>query len=212
MARILIGWAARAAVLSIALAIPVIDAARAVGVPGGPTLRTSDESLVDLYKRLHQAWNGPGHMIPSPEAAAAYLRQEWEELGACTEGEALIDTLVADAPFVRLNLRPYRDAGGSADSLLAAFLRSAAAQTDTVAFARDWEEVGRRCSIGDLPFSRAAFDSLDEAMRPAGYPAVHHSATYRSRHLPAYRVLTVAEALRLVGSLPHRPRNPPGRL
>jgi hypothetical protein len=162
--------------------------------------------LEDVYKALHQAWRGPGHMIPSREMASAYLRQEWEGLEPAREGEALVETLVIGSPFLRLNLRPFRDAGGSADSLLEAFLRSAAAPTDSVSFTRAWQAVGEGCERGEIPFSRATFDSIDALVRQAGYPAIHHSAAYTSRYRPAYRVLARLEANRLVEGLARRPR------
>ncbi len=160
-----------------------------------------DCGLEDVYKALHQAWRGPGHMIPSREMASAYLNREWKGLESTREGETLAETLVIGSPFLRLNLRPFHDAGGSADSLLEAFLRSAAAPTDSASFARAWLAVGKRCESGEIPFSRAAFDSIDALVRPAGYPAIHHSAAYTSRYRPAYRVLTNKEADRLMASL-----------
>jgi hypothetical protein len=163
-----------------------------------------DCGLEEIYKALHQAWRGPGHMAPSREMAGAYLAREWEGLEAAHPGEALVESLVAGAPFQRLNLRPFRDAGGSADSLLEAFLRSAAMPSDSAAFVRDWEAVGGACGRGELPITRAAFDSLDALARPAGYPAIHHSAAYAERYRPAYRVLARSEADRLVERLTRR--------
>lgn len=144
-------------------------------------------------------------MISSREMASAYLRGEWEGLEPARPGEALVETLVIGSPFLRLNLRPFRDAGGSADSLLEAFLRSAEAPTDSASFARAWLAVGMGCGRGEFPFSRATFDSIDALVRPPGYPAIHHSAAYTSRYRPAYRVLTSSEADRLVNGLARRP-------
>jgi hypothetical protein len=161
-----------------------------------------DCGLEDIYKTLHQAWRGPGHMIASREAAAEYLRQEWSSLGPDTLGEAIVDTLAPGSPFVRLNLRPFRAAGGSEAALLDAFIRSAAAPTDSASMVRDWLEVGRECHRGELPYSPASYDTLDSLVRTRGYPAIHHSAGYEARYSPAYRVLTLDEARRLIAGLP----------
>lgn len=160
--------------------------------------------LEDIYKALHQAWRGPGHMIASREAAAEYLHHEWSTLGPDTLGEAIVDTLIQGAPFVRLNLRPFREAGGAEAQLLDAFIRSAVAPTDSVAMVHEWREVGRACREGRLPYTPAAYDTLDGMVRPLGFPAIHHSGTYQDRHHPAYRVLTAEEALRLTAALPGR--------
>ncbi len=110
---------------------------------------------------------------------------------------------MADAPFVRLHLRPYRDRGGSLDSLLDAFLRSAAAPADTVCFRRVWESCLSALRTVDEPhFSTAAVDSFGAFVRARGFPAVHHSAPYVASAHPAYRVLTCPEAFRIARLFP----------
>jgi hypothetical protein len=191
-------WVAGAALVGCVFAGVAAAADRPMWAPwvGRP-----DVGLEDIYKAFHQAWRGPGHMIPSRAVAADYLEREWKTLGSAMEGERLLDTLASGAPFLRLNLRPFRDAGGVPDSLLEAFLHSAGAPVDSAAFAAAWEKVGAACGNGAIPFPRAAFDSIDGPMREAGYPAIHHSAAYAARYRPAYRVLSRGEAERLAKSL-----------
>ncbi len=160
--------------------------------------------IEDIYKLLHQAYLGPGHAIPSREEAAAYLRDEWAGLGEPRAGEPLLEVLVEGAPFVRLHMRPYRALGGTEDSLLAAFLRSATAPVDSVSFARAWSLARVRIDSGELPLSIAAYDSADAELRPLGYPAIHHSPAYQKRFQPAYRVIAAGEAERLTGWLASR--------
>jgi hypothetical protein len=154
--------------------------------------------IEDLYKLLHQAYLGPGHAIPSREAAESYLRREWEGLGATRASEPLIETLAEGAPFVRVHLRPFRDRGGTVDSLLEAFLRSASTQTDSVSFARAWTLARERIARGEIHLSLAGYDSLDALTRPLGYPAIHHSECYTVKTEPAYRVVAAREAERLL--------------
>jgi hypothetical protein len=152
----------------------------------------------DLYKLLHQAYLGPGHAIPSREAAASYLASEWAALGAPLPGEPLVEMLAEGAPFVRLNLRPFRDRGGTADSVLAVFLRSASVKTDSTSFRAAWALARARLMTGEIRLSVAAYDSVDAELRPLGYPAIHHSRTYEEHFKPAYRVIARLEADRLI--------------
>jgi hypothetical protein len=162
----------------------------------------------DLYKLLHQAYLGPGHAIPSREAAESYLRREWEGLGAARANEPLVETLAEGAPFLRVNLRPFRDRGGASDSLLDAFVRSASTPTDPAAFARAWGLARERIAWGEIPLRLADYDSLEARTRPLGYPAIHHSDCYDKRMTPAYRVVARREADRLLRDLPASPHLP----
>jgi hypothetical protein len=155
----------------------------------------------DLYKLIHHAYLGPGHAIPSREAAASYLDREWGEIGAALPGEPLIEVLAEGAPFVRVNLRPFRDQGGRIDSLLDAFVRSGSEKTDSVSFRLAWHLARLRIATGEIPLSVEAYDSLDAEVRPLGYPAIHHSAAYQERFRPAYRVVAAREAQRLQDGL-----------
>lgn len=165
-------------------------------------------TVEDAYKLLHQAYRGPDHAIHSPEAAAAWLREEWVSMGETRLGEALLESLLEVAPFVRVHLRPYRDLAGTPDSMLAAFLRSAEAPDDSLAFLQAWADLRGAIVEGRTPFTVSAYDTLDALAREHGYPAIHHSEAYRRSHAPAYRVLTRPEAKRLLRGLPaqgHRP-------
>ena len=107
----------------------------------------------DLYKLLHQAYLGPGHAIPSREAAASYLEREWAEIGAALPGEPMVEVLAEGAPFLRIHLRPFRDRGGKVDSLLDAFVRSASVKTDSASFHLAWRLARVRIATGEIPLS-----------------------------------------------------------
>ena len=160
----------------------------------------------DVYKWLFQAARGGEHAAPSEEAARTWLRREWATLGAAAPGEPLVVPLRPDGRVVRLNLRPYRAAGGDPEALLAAFLESARSfRPDPALFVEAWREL-----LKSLPaslhgtMSLVAFEELDRASEAGQWPARHHSPGYAEVHAPAYRVLTDEEAGKLVRELGER--------
>ncbi|MGE5344575.1 MAG: hypothetical protein ACM3JH_01365 [Acidithiobacillales bacterium] len=162
--------------------------------------------IEDAYKWLFQAASGGEHAIPNEESARSWLEQEWESLGRTRPGEPLEVPLRPDGALVRLNLRPYRDRGGSPDELLRAFLRSARSfAPEPGLFRASWAALGKALAAHPLgPLNEEEWRRLDAAMRANGYPAVHHSRAYTSARHPAYRVLTKEEARRLLRSLEGR--------
>ncbi len=156
--------------------------------------------LEDVYKWLFQAARGGEHAAPSEEAARKWLAAEWANLGPPLPGEPLVVPLRRDGAVVRLNLRPFKAAGGDFDALLGAFLSSARDFVpDAGLFVAAWRAFGR-----DLPgtgvngWDASAFEELDRISEKAGWPARHHSQGYSEARRPAYRVLTGEEAARLV--------------
>jgi hypothetical protein len=165
--------------------------------------------IQDAYKWIYQATQGGEHAAPSPKQAAAWLEKEWADLGPGSSGDPLVEPL-GESGIVRINLRPFRDAGGAPDALVAAFVRSAAAfKADRRAFEDAWLLLGERLSQGTIGrLTRADWERLDREARASGYPAVHHSAGFTDRRRPAYRVITKEEAERLIASLPRRIERP----
>jgi hypothetical protein len=159
--------------------------------------------MVDAYKWLFQAVHGAEHAVPDEVRARSWLEREWATLTPPQAGEPLLVPLRPDGQVVRLNLRPYRAAGGAPSLLLEAFLRGAArVQPDRAAFVVVWHALGaqvRGAAFGRL--TGATWGELDREMVPQGYPAVHHSAAYRETHQPAYRVLPAAEAEQVMHAL-----------
>ena len=163
----------------------------------------------DAYKWIFQATMGGEHAAPSRDAADRWLRQEWKALGPTAAEERLLERL-GESGIVRLHLRPFRDAGGTPDALLDAFLASAASfSPDRETFVRIWRALGdrlRQAPIGRLTYE--AWVQLDDETRKAGYPAVHHSDGFTKAHRPAYRVLTASLAKDLSSALAN-PISPP---
>ncbi len=156
--------------------------------------------IEDVYKWLFQAARGGEHAVPSEEAARKWLEAEWGRLGPPLPGEPLVVSLRPDGAVVRLNLRPFKAAGGDPETLLRAFLSSARSFVpDPELFVAAWRAFGRGLTGGEANGRNAgAFEELDRSSEKAGWPARHHSLGYAHARAPAYRVLTGAEAERLV--------------
>ena len=144
----------------------------------------------DLYKFLHQAVYGPGHAIPSREAAAVRLEREIENLDAPFEGESMCDALGGEPPLVRVNLRPFVVRGFDSDQLLEAFIASANLARGTtrrmevvLALATSYVQCAGR---GELAPDLKA---LSPELADKGYPAIRHSEAYVEAYRPAYRVV-----------------------
>ncbi len=156
--------------------------------------------IQDAYKWLFQAARGGEHAAPSEEAARRWLEAEWKELGPPLPGEPLVVPLRPDAAVVRLNLRPFKAAGGDPNALLQSFLSSARSfEPDPGLFVAAWRALGRGLAgVGANGWDAAEFEALDHSSEKAGWPARHHSPGYVEARRPAYRVLTGKEAEHLV--------------
>ena len=164
--------------------------------------------IEDAYKWLFHATRGGEHAVANEFAVRKWLENEWAALGPPQPDEPLWTPLTLDGRIGRLNLRPYRAQGGDPEPLLAAFIESAKTfDASPARFRAAWRALGRELKtqpVGHLTWS--AWRRLDREMRARDYPANHHSPEYECAHQPAYRVLTGAEARRLLDARPAPPR------
>jgi hypothetical protein len=179
------------------------DAAEIVRFARERLAATPEATPQDAYKWLFQAIRGAEHAVPSEAAARSWLEREWDGLGPPRPGEPLLVPLRPDGAVVRLNLRPFRAAGGDREALLSAFLASARRFVpDPGLFVAAWREFGKGLPArGGGAMSRAAFEELDRASEAEGWPARHHGRPYAEAHVPAYRVLAGEAAEALVAGL-----------
>jgi len=153
--------------------------------------------IADIYKLLHQAVFGPGHLIASKKAAREWLEHEAGRVSPSAESP-LVENVHPDAQIVRLHLRPYLALGGGLKPLLEAFVRSAEQVSgDAQQMAAWWQVFESLCSKGALCADvceqrEAALFGRVRAQEQ--WPAVHHSPAYYAVYQPAYRVLTATEA------------------
>lgn len=163
--------------------------------------------LTDIYKLLHQAATGAAHAAPlvidraahtSPASAhidaAAVLAALQSELRAMGEGEVepLLDPISPDGKLMRVHLRAYAAAGRRVEALAEAFVATIQQPPS------GHDKLVRFCAcLGDFADSgEIAFDAVPvrayfNKVAGDGYPAVHHSAAYRSAYRPAYRIVNI---------------------
>jgi hypothetical protein len=145
----------------------------------------------DLYKLLHQAALGSGHAVRDEAAARERLAHEIAALGP-GPADPLLDPLSTDGRLARVHLRPYLEAGRDPARLLEAFVRTANSYRGTVdALEHHWQVATRMAAAGLLPFPAEELAAFFEAQAARSHPAVHHSASYREAHAPAYRVVAI---------------------
>lgn len=145
----------------------------------------------DLYKLLYQGVRGPEHVITSSEAFMERLVGEWDDLDLAG-GDPLWESIRPDGSLLRLNLRPFKAAGGNLDELASACLQTGRHSWGTPAgLQMAWDlliTTRRKDSWSGLALDDIeAFTSWLEENR---FPPVHHSERYRSLYRPAYRLVT----------------------
>lgn len=160
----------------------------------------ADIRIEDAYKWTYQATRGGEHAAPSREAARRWLESEWQTMGDEPRGENEWIALCPGGELGRLNLRPFKARGGKIDDILDAFLTSSRLyRGEPKAFTDAWAELGSRLKSGDQGnLTHKEWLRLDGEMRKKDYPAVHHSEQYSKANKPAYRVITLDEAERII--------------
>lgn len=153
----------------------------------------------DAYKWTYQATRGGEHAVPDIESARKWLTNEWSNLSE-KKSEPIWQPLCPDGDIGRLNLRPFKDRNGDKEELLDAFLNSSRDyRSDGANFLAAWNELGKRLKknvAGNL--DHKSWLDLDARMRAKNYPAIHHSDDYNKANAPAYRIITMAEAKKLL--------------
>ena len=152
----------------------------------------------DIYKSFCQDCLGPGHLIPNPDAARAYLMEELQ-----TYREDLDNGLyeipaeryvpVGDAGnYVRVDLSVVLDSLVDADTLLDAFVRSA---NEGKTLTEDewkaiWAAVANviREDFPALPDADSDLAAIDSLMADGHY-ILHHSPIFEQTYHPHYRIV-----------------------
>lgn len=148
--------------------------------------------LDDLYKLVHQAAMGSEHALTNEVHARAFLLQELAAMGRGPD-EPLIDSISGDGSIVRVHLRPFASLGLDPEVLVQAFVRTARechGSPDRVE--AGLQDAAHLAAERRLSFGESDVRLLLSRMRDAGFPAVHHSAAFRSHYRPAYRVVARA--------------------
>jgi hypothetical protein len=151
--------------------------------------------IMDMYKLLHQATFGPGHLIASKKTALEWLEHELNQQRPSLD-EPFIENIHPEGLIMRVHLRPYLAHQGPIKLLLDAFVRSAGqVEGDAKVMADRWQIFETLCQgafARNFPIREVGLFGLVRARER--WPAVHHSPAYNDTYHPAYRVLTRSEA------------------
>lgn len=151
--------------------------------------------LQDLFKYIFQSSFGCEHMISSLDSISAYLIEEYKKIDHSQKAE--IDPLDGDYSRVYLSIISE---GLSPSTLAKIFFLSSKQETDgRHALMSKLSALQEMVANAELPFTLNEFDTLSKEWHDQGYPAIHHSQTFRNKYHPAYRVI----ANRYVDILPH---------
>lgn len=159
--------------------------------------RYPESEVADVYKLLHQATFGSGHMITDKRAAREFLQQECDQIAPSTNA-GLLECIHPAGEIVRMYLRPYLALTTRVNWLLDAFVRSAGqVEGDPAVMAERWSQFESLCETDTTEGKRFGLREAQlfgRVRSGEGWPAVHHSPAYVRTYQPKYRVLTRAEA------------------
>ena len=145
--------------------------------------------IEDLYKLVFQAAMGSEHAVPNREAAQQWLERELETLTVVPQ-QPFSEPLSPGGDLVRVNLRSFATRGGDMEALLDAFIKTAEQVSASEEKLREhWADVEAMAEAGEIPFGKSELQELFAQMESRGFPAIHHSSTYRKQYEPAYRVV-----------------------
>ncbi len=160
--------------------------------------RYPETRVTDIYKDFCQDNLGPGHLIPDPESARAYLLSELQEYrddldSARYDKPALRYSPVGDKHnYVRVDLSVVLDGLIDEDTLLNAFVRSA--NEGRILSEKDWVRKWHRVAdvirrrYPDIPGAEADLAALDSLVG-AGNLIMHHSEEFSEAYNPHYRIV-----------------------
>ena len=186
--------------------VPLLILLLAVACQGDPTreaishqLEQYPESRVqDIYKSFCQDNLGPGHLIPNPEQARAYLLSELKEYredlnsGRYEKPQLRYESVGDQGNYVRVDLSVVLDGLVDADTLLDAFVRSAneGKVLSEVEWKKKWNKVADviRHHFSDIPGAADDLAAIDSLIA-AGHLILHHSEEFGEAYHPHYRIV-----------------------
>ena len=138
----------------------------------------------DVFKFLFQSSFGCEHLVVDGARALDHINHEYETAPA---QPILTDKL--DGAYTRVYLSAL-DRGLTSETLAKLFCLSAKKEPDGKALLEKKLRVASDLvADGTLPLNADEFDKKVTSWRDAGYPAIHHSDSFRTEYRPAYRVI-----------------------
>ena len=141
--------------------------------------------VADIFKFIFQSAFGCEHLVSSEERALNYIKEELKRVSA--DEAPRVDKL--DGNYSRVYLSCLNDEV-TPEVMAKYFCLSAKIEPDGKEKLLEKIAVARELILdGTIALSLSVFDELHERWREAGYPAIHHSETFREAYHPAYRVI-----------------------
>ncbi len=164
------------------------------GVPFGDIARWHarrypEMEAQDFIKLAYQSARGSGHLLPSPEKALAFLKQE---LAATPQTDAPLFVPLGGG-LCRLELAGLAASGLRLETVVGMF----AAAEGCGGLEANLSALEGLAAEGALPISGDERAAALRAYRGTGMPAVHHSDAYRAAYHPAYRLAPALAAANL---------------
>lgn len=157
-----------------------------------------ESRVTDIYKNFCQDNLGPGHLIPDPESARAYLLSELQEYREDLDSTRYAKPQLRYVPvgdkhnYVRVDLSVVLDGLVDEDTLLNSFVRSAneGKVLSEKAWIKKWNKVASviRHHFPDIPGAEADLAELDSLIKE-GHLIMHHSDEFSKAYNPHYRIL-----------------------
>lgn len=157
-----------------------------------------ESRVQDIYKSFCQDNLGPGHLIPNPEQARAYLLSELKEYqedlenGKYTKPQLRYVPVGDQGHYVRVDLSVVLDGLVDADTLLDSFVRSAneGKALSEEAWKQKWSGVADviRRHFPDIPGEAEDLAAIDSLIT-AGHLILHHSEAFSKSYNPHYRIV-----------------------
>ncbi len=191
----------RRLLLTTALALILLPSCRQEGIAEAirRQLQQYPESRVqDIYKNFCQDNLGPGHLIPDPDAARAYLLKELQsygedlDSGRYCKAEQRCIPLGDEGNYFRVDLSVVLDSLMSADDLLDAFVRSAneGRTLPPDKWKKKWKGIAAviQKDFPDIPDAENDLAAIDSLVAQ-GHFILHHSRVFNDCYHPHYRVI-----------------------
>ena len=142
--------------------------------------------VVDIYKLLFQAANGPRHLALDFDAED--FKRNWND-AVCNDFPPL-ESISADGELVRAHSAPLREKGLSPDDVINSFTLTAQHFEPHPELLIDWwKELGELIKSNILPFPYSQYAILDEEFKQWGFEAKHHSESFIQAYKPNYLIV-----------------------
>jgi uridine kinase len=143
--------------------------------------------IQDMVKLIYQSVFGCGHIIDDAASSLERLKEEYNSLQQCDGEEAFEDI---GGGFSRLNLRAVKSLGLSLETVNGFCAGTANSVHGNITdFERKLDGFVDLCADGTFPYDPLRVKEYISGLREKGYPPVSHSAEYRKKYHPAYRVV-----------------------